>query len=333
LHEENKVRQVGSGKFVYMELKEWGEFPEGWVAHDVAAVAVDSQDNVHVFTRNGAGDCVVVFDREGQMLGSWGAGLFKRPHGISIGPDDAIYCVDDWGHAVHKFTTDGKLLMSIETAANPADTGYVWDRPETVLRSGPPFNHPTHVAVSPEGTLYVTDGYGNARVHKFAPDGRLLLSWGEPGNGPGEFVIPHSVCVDNAGLVYVADRMNSRIQVFTPDGKLVGVWPEIRRPDDLCLDAEGNVYIAELGNVVQGEIGARQAVVSGLAGRITVRDLSGRLLAEWGEPDPQGTDLYYCPHGIAVDSRGDLYVSEVPEAYSGGQRLPTRPALRKYVRV
>ena len=327
------MRQVGSGKFVYKEIMEWGKFPEGWTANDVAAVAVDSEDNLYAFTRNGQDDCVVVFDREGRLLRSWGAGLFKRPHGISIGPDNFVYCVDDWGHAVHKFTTNGRLLMTIETAAHPSDTGYDWDRPETVLRSGPPFNYPTHAAVSREGHIYVTDGYGNARMHKFAPDGKLLLSWGEPGNGPGKFVIPHSVCVDNTGLLYVADRMNSRIQLFTPQGKFVAVWPEIRRPDDLCLDVERNMYIAELGNVVQGEKGARQADVSALSGRITVRDLTGQLLAEWGEPDPRGAGLYYCPHGIAVDSRGDLYVSEVPTAYSEGHRKPVRPALRKYVHV
>jgi len=324
------MRKVGSDKFVYEVAEWWGQLPKGWAFRDVAGVAVDSQDRVYAFSRGE--HPVVIFDREGRFLGAWGEGLFKRPHGIFIGPDDAVYCVDDWGHAVRKFTPDGRPLLVIETADRPADTGYVWDDPRTVLRSGPPFCYPTGVALSPDGEMYVTDGYGNARVHKFAPDGQLLFSWGEPGNGPGQFVTPHSACVDQTGLVYIADRDNRRIQIFSPQGEFITQWRDVRRPDSLCLDAKENIYVAELGLIKQGEPGRRYVVPTAPHGRITVRDLSGKILAEWGPEDPQGADLYYAPHGIAIDSRGDLYVSEVRGAYSGGV-APVNCVVRKYIRV
>jgi DNA-binding beta-propeller fold protein YncE len=322
--------RVGSGPFVYNVVERWGQLPNGWRMPEVPAVAVDSQDRVYAFCRGE--HPVIVLDREGHFLTAWGEGLFKRPHGIFIGPDDAVYCVDDWGHAVRKFTPEGKPLLVIETADHPADTGYVWDHPETVFRSGPPFNHPTGVALSPEGDLYVTDGYGNARVHRFAPDGRLLFSWGEPGDGPGQFNTPHGVCVDKKGLVYIADRENQRIQIFSPQGEFITQWRDVRRPDNMCLDAEGNMYVAELGLVMQGDPENRKTVRDAPSGRITVRDLSGGILTTWGATDPQGADVYYAPHGIAIDSRDDLYVGEVPASYSQGAARADRSVLRKYVR-
>ena len=209
--------KLGSGQFVYEEVEGWGEVPEGWNIVEVPGVAVDSQDRVYVFCRSE--HPIIVFDRDGQFLRSWGEGMIKRAHDIIVGPDDSIYCVDDWGHAVHKFTPEGELLQSIETADNPADTGYVWDVQKEVLRAGPPFNYPTGIALSPSGELYVSDGYGNARVHKFTAEGDLQFSWGEPGTGAGQFVTPHNVCVDRDGTVYVADRQNRRMQLYNSHGR------------------------------------------------------------------------------------------------------------------
>ena len=127
--------QLGSGQFVYEEAEGWGEVPAGWEIAEVPGVAVDSQDRVYAFCRSD--HPIIVFDREGRFLRSWGEGLIKRAHDIIIGPDDAVYCVDDWGHAVHKFTTEGELLLTIETADSPADTGYDWDDHRIVERAGP----------------------------------------------------------------------------------------------------------------------------------------------------------------------------------------------------
>lgn len=320
-----RARRVGSGEFVYEEVKHWGQLPAAWAFVEVAGVAV-SQDRVYVFSRSE--HPLTIFDREGRFLGSWGESFFKRPHGLFIGPDDAVYCVDDCGHAVYKFTTDGQLLMTISTADHPADTGYDGSHTETVIRSGPPFNYPTALALSPDGTLYVSDGYGNARVHKFTPDGTLLLSWGRPGDGPGQFITPHDVYVDTAGLVYVADRQNCRIQIFSPQGELINQWRDVRWPCDMCLDTEERLYVAEVGGVFMGEPDLDRP-----SARITVRDLTGKILAEWGEQDPLGTGRYFSPHGIACDSRGDLYVGEVAVSYPGGRAPVSWSVLRKYVRV
>ncbi len=128
---------LGSGQFVYEEDDGWGEIPSGWEIAEVPGVAVDSQDRVYAFCRSE--HPIIVFDREGRFLRSWGEGLIKRAHDIIVGPDDSVYCVDDWGHAVHKFTTEGELLMTIETADSPADTGYDWDDHRIVERAGPAF--------------------------------------------------------------------------------------------------------------------------------------------------------------------------------------------------
>ena len=319
----------GSGQFVYEEAGDWAEVPGGWEIAEVPGVAVDSQDRVYAFCRSE--HPIIVFDSEGRFLRSWGEGLIKRAHDIIVGPDDSIYCVDDWGHAVHKFTTEGELLMSIETADNPADTGYDWDDHRIVERAGPPFNYPTGIALAANGDFYVSDGYGNARVHKFTAEGELLLSWGEPGEGISQFVTPHNVCVDREGTVYVADRQNRRMQLFNPEGEFISQWDNIWWPCDMCIDADDNMYIAEVGGIFMGA--TKEPALDNPPARITVRDLSGRILSEWGMEDPLGAGRYFSPHNIAFDSHGNLYVGEVALSYPGGSAPEDWRVLRKYVRA
>ena len=165
--------------------------------------------------------------------------MFTRPHGITIGPDDSVYCTDDCGHTVRKFSSDGKLLFTLGTHGKPSDTGATSIDFRTITHAGPPFHYPTNLAIAPSGELYVTDGYGNARVHVFAPDGRLLFSWGEPGGGPGQFRVPHGIAVNRSGVVYVVDRENSRIQLFTPKGEFISEWTDLARPSQLFIDRDG----------------------------------------------------------------------------------------------
>ena len=206
-----------SGDFRYEVNMDWAKLPQGWTFHEVADVAVDSKDRVYVFSRGK--HPLIVFDREGNFLYSWGEGVFKRPHGVTVGPDETLYCADDGDHTVRKCTLDGKVLMTLGTPDKPAPA---W--------SGHPFNRPTKVAVDPKtGEFYVTDGYGNSRVHKYSPDGELLFSWGQPGTEPGEFNIVHTVCLDKEGLVYVADRENDRVQIFDPKGKYITQWNNMHR--------------------------------------------------------------------------------------------------------
>ncbi len=310
-------------QFGYEADDRWAKLPPGWGWTEVAGVATDSRDRVYVFNRGE--HPVMVFDRDGTFLASWGEGLFARPHGIFIGPDEAVYCTDDLSHSVRKFTPDGRLVLALGTGGRPSDTGATGMDYRTVLRAGPPFHYPTNLALSPAGEMYVSDGYGNARVHKFSPDGRLLLSWGEPGGDPGQFRLPHGIAVDRQGTVYVADRENSRVQLFTPGGEYLSEWSDVARPCQVFLDGEEKVYVAELGFHAGAWPGAEAPGADAPGGRVSVFDRHGTLLARWGGGRaPCAPGDFFAPHGICVDARGDVYVAEV--AWSAGGKRGLVPA-------
>ena len=212
---------LGSGEHRYRVVENWAKLPDGWSLTDVASVAVDSKDRIYVFNRGA--HPMVVFDREGNFLRSWGEGLFNRAHGLHIDADDNLYCTDDGDHTVRKCSTDGKVLLTIGIPNKPAP-----------FMSGEPFHRCTHTALSPKGEIYVSDGYGNACVHKYSPDGKLLKTWGEPGTDPGQFNIVHNIATDADGWVYVADRENHRVQVFDGNGKYETQWNNLHRPCALC---------------------------------------------------------------------------------------------------
>jgi DNA-binding beta-propeller fold protein YncE len=303
----------------FQPVMNWEKLPAGWTFVDVAGVAVNSREEVYVFNRGE--HPVIVFDLEGNFLRSFGEGKFSgRMHGIHVGPDDSVYCVDDGLHTVQQFTPDGRLLLTLGTPNQPSPK---W--------KGEPFNRPTHVAVSPTThAIYVTDGYGNCRVHKFTSDGRHLLSWGEPGIDAGQFIRPHNVVIDGDDNVYVADRENHRIQVFDANGRFLAMWNNIHRPDGIALDREGNFFIGEL-NGIEGVDDC-----PGLGHRVSIYDLHGHLQARIGEPEEgEGPTQFIAPHGVAVDSQGSLYVGDVAYTIRGRKLNPPRhlKCLRKFKRV
>jgi len=308
----------GTGKYTYELVDGWAKLPEGWSFFDIGGISVDSQDRVYILNRSQ--HPVMVFDREGNFLTSWGEGLFKRAHGSCTAPDGAIWCTDDKNHTVRKFTPEGKLLLTLGSEDQPSDTGYVqewfdffWSL-TTITRGGPPFNRPTGVAVAPSGEIYVSDGYGNARVHKFSPEGKLLLSWGEPGYAPGQFRLPHNIWVDHEERVWIADRENSRIQIFNSRGEFLTQWGDVFRPTDLCMDGDGVVYVSEL------------------CLRVSIFSPEGELLARWGTQELEiNRALFLAPHAIAVDSRGDIYVGEVSWTHNKVDRGPR--TVQKFARV
>jgi DNA-binding beta-propeller fold protein YncE len=304
------MKVLGDGKFRYQVVaggQNWGELPEGWRFGDVAAVGVDRHDRVYVFAR--AEHPMMVFNCDGSFLRSWGEGEFVRPHGVHIGPDDCIYCTDDGDHAVRKYTLDGKLLLKIGTSGKPAP-----------FMSGLPFNRCTHTALAPNGDIYVSDGYGNARVHRYSADGRLLASWGQPGTGPGQFNIAHNICCDEGGWVYVADRENHRIQVFDAHGRYETQWNNLYRPCGLCMccGAQPRFYVAELAP--GREFSNRDW--PGLGPRVSILDGKGQLLARLGDyGGPDAPSSFIAPHGIAVDSQGAIYVAELSHSVMGKRLL------------
>ncbi len=291
---------LGSGEHRYEVIENWAKLPDGWTFRDVGGVAVDSKDQVFVFNRGE--HPMIVFDRDGNFLRSWGEGEYPRAHGLNIDVDDTLYLTDDGGHVVRKCTPAGKVLLELGTPGNP-----------TPYMSGLPFHRCTHTALSPKGEIYVADGYGNARVHKYSPDGKLLMSWGEPGTDPGQFNIVHNIVTDADGWVYVADRENHRVQVFDGNGKYETQWNNMHRPCSLC---RGNGVRLEF---IIGELGSGANVNRyhpNIGPRLSIVDEHGALIARLGGKDGPGTEAgkFLAPHGIAVDSRGDIYVGEVSYA-------------------
>jgi DNA-binding beta-propeller fold protein YncE len=308
--------------------------PEGWSFVEVAGVAVDSRDRVFVFSRGA--HPVIVFNRDGSFAGAWGESLvFARPHGITIGPDDSVYLIDDLDHTVRKFSPEGKLLLTLGTSGRPSDTGATSVDFRTIVRAAAPFHYPTNLAIAPSGELYIADGYGNARVHRFSADGRLLGSWGEPGTEPGQFHVPHGIAIDRNGTVYVADRENSRIQRFDPEGQFVDQWSGIARPCQVAIGQGGEVYVAELGYRAGMWPDTSPPTPDATGGRVSVFDQDGHLLSRWGGGEnPCAPGDFFAPHDICLDSRGDLYVGEVMMSAGGRKGLVphTCHSLQKFVR-
>jgi DNA-binding beta-propeller fold protein YncE len=318
---------LGEGKLRYRLASgggNFGELPDGWRFGDVAAVGVDRSDNVYVFSRSE--HPMTVFDRTGKFLRSWGEGQFTRPHGVHMGPDDCIYLTDDGDHTVRKYSLDGKLKLKIGTSGKSAP-----------FMSGLPFCRCTHTALAPNGDIYVSDGYGNARVHRYTPDGKLIASWGEPGTGPGQFNIAHNICCDASGFVYVADRENHRIQVFDGDGKYQAQWHNLYRPCGLCLCCTAGANRFFVAELAPGQEFSNRDW-PGLGPRASVLDGDGKLLARLGDyGGPAAPSPFIAPHGIAVDSQGAIYVAELSHSV-GGKKTPGAPGgelttLQKLVRV
>ena len=312
-------------------IQGWEQLPEGWSFVEVAGVATDSDDRVYAFNRGE--HPMIVFDADGNFIEAWGEGVFTNPHGIHIGPDDRIYAADNFDHTVRIFSRSGELLLTLGEKDKPSNTGFVPGK-TPVQRGGEPFNMVTNMALSSAGELYVSDGYGNARVHKFTSGGEHEFSWGEPGTGPGEFRLPHAIAVDADDRIYVADRENSRVQVFSPRGEYLTQWNHVIRPDDLFIDRDGLMYVAELG-----ERAGRNPDVEILPhmphARVSVLDLDGEVVTRFGGDDPVRPGNFFAPHGIWADSKGDLYVAEV--IYSGGGNRGLVPldchSLQKFARV
>ncbi len=325
---------VGSGRFRYQANCNWAEWPPEWDVLEVSAVATDSQDRVFVFNRSD--HPVAVFSPEGRFLFSWGEGVFTRPHGIWIDAQDRVYCTDDLGHTVRKFTSEGVLLWTLGTPGQPSDTGATSIDYRTILYAGPPFHFPTNLAVGPDAELYISDGYGNARIHKYSPEGELLFSWGTPGAEAGQFHVPHGVAVDSKGTVFVADRENSRLQLFDSDGKFLEEWTDLARPCQVVLDKHDNVYVAELGYKAGMWAGTSAPSPDATGGRVSIYNREHQLLERFGGGEhPTEPGDFYAPHDIWLDSRGDFYLAEVVRSAA----RHVRPAvgdyhtLQKFVRL
>jgi peptidylamidoglycolate lyase len=286
----------------YSVVHGWPALPEGFVLGQVSGVSVDSHNHVFVFHRaenSWAADkshpipspTILCFDgATGELLNSWGENRFLEPHGLRVDHSDNVWVTDRGLHQVFKFSQDGKLLMTLGTERVPG-------------LDGTHFNRPTDVAFAADGSVYVSDGYGNSRVAKFSAEGKFLLDWGHKGQGPGEFDLPHSVAVDAQGRVYVADRMNVRIQIFDANGKFLNIWKsdELGRPWGLAIGPDGLLYMVDGGDLKPGPPDR---------GRILKLDLNGKILAKWSRFGNYDGQIYW-GHDIALGKDGAVYVGDV----------------------
>jgi len=310
---------IGEGRFRYETEEGWAKLPAGYEFPDASGVTVDSHDNVYILNRGP--HPVIVVDKDGNFLRSWGEGEFDaRAHGIHASPDDFIWTVNDNQHCIKKYTPEGKLVLTIGIAGQEAEK---W--------SGKPFNRPTNMAISPNtGDVYVTDGYGNSRVHRYTSEGKHVVSWGAPGVDPGQFQVPHNVVIDGDENVYVTDRENYRLQVFDSNGNLKAIWQNIYRPQALCMDREGILYIGE--QLMENELFDYGKV----GHRLNAYRKDGTRLARIGDPMiGDGPTQFIAPHGFGVDSAGNLYVGEVSYTVYGRRLDPPRTfrCFRKLRRV
>jgi DNA-binding beta-propeller fold protein YncE len=263
----------------YQPVTSFPQLPRGMSWGAVSGVATDSQGNVVVFHRGEKP--VLFFSAEGSFLRSFGEGLIQSAHGLRMDQNDNVWITDVGNHTVNKFTPEGKLLLTRgEKYVAGTDSAH--------------FDKPTDVAIAPNGDFYVTDGYGNSRVMKFDAKGNFLLTWGKKGTGAGEFNLPHAICLDAMGRVYVGDRENNRVQMF---------------------DARGN-FLRQFGGVAPFGLHLHQDtlyVADGRAHQVVKFDRDGKLVEKWGSGG-KAPGQFLMPHAITVDQLGAVYVTEITGA-------------------
>ncbi len=279
------MQTVGEGDYTYELVPSWPTVPKYWTLGMVSDGAVNSRDEVHIFSRGL--HPLTIWTPEGDFISSWGEGHFSaNPHGIYIAPNDNVWLVDRDFHIATEYTPSGDLLRTFGEKLAPS--------PSFV---GEPFNMPSGLAIAPDGNIFVSDGYGGHRVHKFSPEGELLLSWGRQGTRPGEFALLHNVWVDSRSRVLICDRENHRIQIFDDVGNYLDEWVDLIAPGDIWIKDEV-VYVVEQG----GGCG------------VSIWTLDGDLITRWRGDRGPGKGTISAGHGICVDSQGSIYVTEIGDA-------------------
>lgn len=264
-------------------IRPWAKLPAGMEFGPVSRLAVTPDGKVIVVQRTDP--AVLIFGPEGDLQNCWHHPRLTSVHGICTAGGNDFWVTTYDAHQVIHFDISGRLIQELGNFNSP--------------RWREPFNHPTGVACGPEGDLYVSDGYGNARIHRFDARGRHLTSWGEPGDGPGGFSTPHSLLLLDDGRVLVVDRDNDRIQIFTDKGVFIEEWCGLCRPMDAWSDGE-TIYVTEQ------------------TPRLTVFDRSGKIIG-------RARTFSVYPHGIAGEKNGSLFLAE--QLPSGVAKLePIRPA-------
>lgn len=280
---------LAEGSQSYKVVHGWPSLPEGYSLDQVTGVAVDSHNHVWVFHR-GEGPVVCFEASTGRVLQSWGDGLFQSEHGMAVDSQDNVWVTDTAAHQVFQFSHEGKLLLSLGTAG-------------VAGQDGSHFNKPTDVGIAGDGTIYVSDGYGNNRIAKFSATGEFLMEWGRKGDGRGEFNEPHGIAIDAKGRVYVADRRNVRVQVFKGDGTFLNEWKSsaLGRPWGIDAGRDGSIFVVDGGDMV---------AETPMRNRVVKLDMDGRIITKWGSYGSYDGQFYWA-HDVAVGLDGAVYVVDV----------------------
>lgn len=292
----------GGARGPYRVVEGWPALAPGFTTGQVAGLAFDGDEDLWIFARRDRpwfgepvtatvpSETLVELDRDaGAILSRTGRDRFVVPHGLFIDRAGHAWVTDVGLHAVFELDAAGTVLRTLGT---PGERG----------SDERHFDMPTDVFVDADGTLFVADGYGNARVVAFDARGRFLRAWGRRGAARGELDTPHSITGDAAGL-YVADRGNARVQVFSREGVVLDVWQgaELGWPWAVTLSPQGDVYVLDGGDPSRPE---------GEAARVLRVDRRGRVLEAFGSA---GTDpgQFDWPHDLAVSRSGEVFVGEV----------------------
>jgi hypothetical protein len=306
----------------YETIEGWAELPDGRVWGATSAI-YPANDGKHIWVAERCGtnlcvgsdvDPVLLYDQEGNVVKSFGAGMITWPHGMFVDVDDNVWIADavgyapvpeGIGHTIMKFSPDGELLMRLGKEGVAGDGTDV-------------FNKPSDMLVAPDGSIFVVDGHdagGNNRVMKFDKDGKYLMQWGSTGKEDGEFRDPHALAMDSQGRLFVGDRGNSRLQIFTQDGEHIATWTQFGRPSGLFIDKNDILYSADSESNARRNTGWKRGIRIGSA-------KDGFVTAFIPDPEPdQDNSGTSAAEGVAVDAAGNIYGAEV------GPR-----AVKKYVR-
>ena len=287
----------------FTQILNWPALPDSFVLGTPPSIGIDSHQNIFVFQRAKAGavlspdgliqeNTVIVLDHEtGKLLASWGSNQFKKPHGLTVDQNNNIWLTDVELQQIFKFSPNGQLLMTLGEKDVPGlDSSH--------------FDQPTDVDVAPDGSFYVTDGYGNSRVVKFAADGKYLMEWGTAGIEDGKFNLPHAMDIDQSRNVYVADRENQRVQEFDENGSFLKLWadPSFGSIQSMCVSPDGNTIYATDYKWKEDEtpIGSDIIIIDAKTGQFSKIKKSD---------DPAIPPSRY--HDIAIDHDGNLFVVDI----------------------
>lgn len=309
--DRHTVTTFTSGNFAYTLEPNYGNLPDGFDLMMFPSGCCDDEDNLFLTSRN-LDHPIVMLDAEGNYVRDFGKGLFAETHGICVTPEGTLLCADTGLHVIRELTKTGEHIRDLGTLGKPSDSGYdgnAWRRMQrrgfmiptdvpykdnaswvfyegvlSIKRAAEPFNRPTGVCVAPNGNIYVSDGYGNAAVHRFTRDGELIRTWGGPGHEPGKFIVPHCIWADKENRIWVGDREGNKINIFDEDGELIGcVTDGLYQPTEIFAD-EDYIYVVERG------------------GGLTIFNMDMEIEVQLG--------YFNSPiraHGMCGDSKGNLY--------------------------